>query len=673
MHPETKIHTEFGLMRICDVDRPMRVLSWNQKTQQYQLSLSGGAYRKGRANLYRVVTQQGEFVASGHHHVLCADCSYQPVDSLSAGQRLSSSYQFLSGSSLGPVLKLSPSSAQHYSETVASLMGDYASANHLCDRQLQEDQALDRSFAPLLGGAQQCAPIFLMSDLEGMELSHIHLCLLCAQISKMGYQCRIERRALVVEGQKQALSFVRTSLAHQEDQQSLAMSSTRHKDGLYSSVCHSYESSSIKSTKILSITQEHVKSDYYDIQVLETNNYITEDGCIHHNSGKTFVGCLDLLSFFAKHPGTRQGYFGPSYPSIRDIFYPTFEEAAEMMGFRVVVRESNKEVHVYRGGRYYGTVICRSMDNPSSIVGFKISRALCDELDVLNQEKAKHAWNKIIARMRLVINGVPNSIGVTTTPEGFKFVYSQFAKDPTSSYSMVQASTYENELYLPPDYISSLRETYPANLIDAYLDGQFVNLTGGTVYNQYTNENLSSETIQESDSTLHIGMDFNVTQMAACVFVYRDKNPHCVDEFAGLYDTRDMIEHIQARYPSKRINVYPDASGKNRKSNGADQTDLDLLKKAGFHVYAKDANPRVKTRVNATNAMFCNANNERKLFVNKEKCPETHDCLTQQVYDDKGEPDKKGGKDHQNDAFGYPIVYLHPIQDRLSKAFKMSR
>ena len=41
-------------------------------------------------------------------------------------------------------------------------------------------------------------------------------------------------------------------------------------------------------------------------------------------SGKTFVGCLDLLTFAAQHPGTVQGYFGATYPSIRDIFYPTF-------------------------------------------------------------------------------------------------------------------------------------------------------------------------------------------------------------------------------------------------------------------------------------------------------------------------------------------------------------
>ena len=178
-------------------------------------------------------------------------------------------------------------------------------------------------------------------------------------------------------------------------------------------------------------------SPYYDMQVLETNNYVCEAGFIHHNSGKTFVGCLDLLTFAGRHPGTVQGYFGPTYPSIRDIFYPTFEEAAELLGFRVDIKETNKEVHLYRGRKYYGTVICRSMDNPGAIIGFKIARALVDEIDTLPKAKAENAWRKIIARMRLKIDGVENGIGVTTTPEGFLFVYEHFANEPKASYSMV--------------------------------------------------------------------------------------------------------------------------------------------------------------------------------------------------------------------------------------------
>ena len=120
------------------------------------------------------------------------------------------------------------------------------------------------------------------------------------------------------------------------------------------------------------------------------------------------------------------------------------EEAAYLQGYTAKVSVSNKEVDLYRGRRWYGKIICRSMDNPGSIIGFKIARALVDEIDTLPKVKAQEAWNKIIARLRLVIDGVENGIGVTTTPEGFMFVYETFANDPKASYSMVQASSYEN-------------------------------------------------------------------------------------------------------------------------------------------------------------------------------------------------------------------------------------
>ena len=391
-------------------------------------------------------------------------------------------------------------------------------------------------------------------------------------------------------------------------------------------------------------------------------------------SGKTFVGCIDLLNFFGKHPGTRQGYFGPSYPSIRDIFYPTFEEAAEMLGFTVDIKEANKEIHVYRGRRYYGTVICRSMDRPDSIVGFKISRALCDEIDTLKPEKAVNVWNKIIARMRLVIPGVENSIGVTTTPEGFKMVYQRFADNPTESYSMVQASTYENEDYLPPDYISSLRETYDENLIDAYIEGEFTNLTSGTVYKNYDRNLNSTLRMWDGKEALHIGCDFNVGRMCSVTHVVDNGLPAAVDEITDGYDTPDMIRMIKQRYWKEtsegvfrktcEINVYPDSSGKNRKSVGASETDISLMENAGFKMFFKSKNPAVKDRINAMNGMFCNAKGERRYTVNQHKCPSYSKKLEQQAYKN-GEPEKDGTED-VNDAGGYYIAYAFPVVKPLS-------
>lgn len=374
-------------------------------------------------------------------------------------------------------------------------------------------------------------------------------------------------------------------------------------------------------------------------------------------SGKTFVGCVDLLLFAGEHPRVTQGYFAPTYGAIRDIFYPTFEEAAHMLGYTVEVNFSNKEVHLYRGPRFYGTIICRSMDHPQSIIGFKIARALVDEIDTLKKTKAQEVWRKIIARMRLKIDGVVNGVGVSTTPEGFHFVYEHFAKDPKPSYSMVQASTYENERYLPDDYISTLMESYPSELIEAYIRGRFVNLTTGSVYRHFDrHRNGSTETVAEGEP-ISVGMDFNVGKMAACIFVQRKDGWHCVDEISSGTDTPSVCKTIKERHPKSAVTVYPDASGGSASSRGAGESDLQIIRDHGLAVRVNKSNPRVRDRVNAVNKQF----EDGRLWVNTEKCPETARCLEQQPYDKNGEPDKTMGLDHQADGFGYPIAHEFPV------------
>jgi hypothetical protein len=382
-------------------------------------------------------------------------------------------------------------------------------------------------------------------------------------------------------------------------------------------------------------------------------------------AGKTFVGGLDLGLFAARHPKVVQGYFAPTYRDIRDTYWPTMDEVGFELGFRVKIKTGDKEVELYRGKTCYGTIICRSMEDPSGIIGFKIARAHVDEIDVLPTDKAKNAWRKITARMRLVIPDVVNSIGVTTTPEGFKFVYDTFARPPSTdrertrlkNYSMVQASTYENADYLPPDYIQSLKDTYPDELITAYLMGEFTNLTSGTVYNSFNRQtNRSRETLQAGEP-IKLGMDFNVGNMAACAYVLRENDWHCVDEIKGGVDTPSMIRTLADRYEGHTITIYPDASGKNTSSKGASLSDIGLLRGAGYAIRAKPSNPRVKDRVLAVNMGF----QRGRVYVNPDTCPETARCLEQQPYNKQGEPDKTTGLDHQNDAFGYPLAYEMPV------------
>ena len=309
-----------------------------------------------------------------------------------------------------------------------------------------------------------------------------------------------------------------------------------------------------------------------------------------YGSSKTFTGCMAICRHFYQWPLINQGYFAPTYPHIRDIFYPTIEEVADKFCLSVDIKEGNKEVHFYSGGQYRGTTICRSLERPSSIIGFKIGNAMVDELDVLPIHKAKIAWQKIIARMRYKVDGLKNGIDVTTTPEGFKYVYQLFYKNPmekpglSKNYGLIQASTYDNEKNLPEDYIPSLIEAYPSELIDAYIDGQFVNLTSGTVYRIYDRiKHNSTETIQDKEP-LYFGMDFNVQHMAATIYVIRNKAWHAVAELKEIFDTPDMIKVIQENWQSKKhpITIYPDASGNSRKSVNANRLSFE----AQFSAYA---------------------------------------------------------------------------------------
>lgn len=391
-------------------------------------------------------------------------------------------------------------------------------------------------------------------------------------------------------------------------------------------------------------------------------------------SGKTWVGCAGLCQHAWEFPRINAGYFAPSFPQIRDIFYPTVEEVAHDWGLRVEIREANKEVHFYSGQQYRTTVICRSMDRPQAIVGFKIGHALVDELDVMAGAKAEQAWRKIIARMRYKADGLKNGVDVTTTPEGFKFTYQQFVKaardkpELASLYGLIQASTYDNAKNLPDDYIPSLFQSYPQQLISAYLRGQFVNLTSGSIYPDFDRVlNNSFESIQEREP-LMVGMDFNRLKMSAVLYIMREGSPVAAEEITDGRDTPYMAKLLKERYADKghAVTVYPDASGGNSSSKNASESDLSILRDHGLTVQANPTNPAVVDRINAVNALILNGNGVRRLKVNTLRCPKLTESLEQQVYDKNGEPDKSSGMDHLNDAAGYPLAYRWPIVKKVA-------
>ena len=405
-----------------------------------------------------------------------------------------------------------------------------------------------------------------------------------------------------------------------------------------------------------------------------------------YGSGKTDVAMFRLITSALKHPDADWLYAAPTIPLIRDILWAKLSDFLPSIGLNHTVNKSESIVYLHG----FGKIFCRSLDNPERLVGFEVVDAFLDELDTLPAEKAEAGFMKVKARCRQRTidkeksNGSvvykKNQIFVTTTPEGFRATYKLFKKEPLPGSKLVQMSTYSNSHNLPDDYISDLLATYPAQLIAAYLNGEFVNLNSLGVWVSFDEDenHMHAEVIK--GETLHIGQDFNVGRGCAVVYVERTldwdhpKNPTgaplpillAVGEVVDSFDTPDTVRALEEFFPKKDFQerlLYPDATGENRKSVNATISDITLMKRAGYRIKQLNVNPPIKDRVIAFNAAFCNAKKVRRVFVDKEKCPTFAEALIQQAYDKNGLPEKGALKnDDITDAGTYPIYYHYPLK-----------
>ena len=255
-----------------------------------------------------------------------------------------------------------------------------------------------------------------------------------------------------------------------------------------------------------------------------------------------------------------------------------------------------------------------------------------------------------------------NGIDVAGTPEGFKWFYKRFVKRFREKTDvLIRASTYSNMDNLSEDFIDTLRNEYTPELFDAYVNGEFVNLTSGTVYKYFDRKKHHTDREVEDNDILHIGQDFNIGGCVSTIHIIDGGTPKRVAE-ASSYDTRGIIVTLKTRYPNHKIIIYPDASGNSSKTN-ASETDIGLLKKAGFMVIVPKKNGYVKDRVNSINTLF----SQDRYFINTHTCPEGTNALEQQAYDKNGDPEKFNGGgtlDDYNDSAGYLIVRKFPIASR---------
>lgn len=301
--------TENGPTPISDIDRPMRVLSWNAKTCQFQLSWCGGSFPKGRDYLYRVSTPEGEFDAAGRHLLLCADGEYRPVESLRSGDVLSA----CSGSHL-PTNEVfsqiaSHVDAAHCPQTDVDCLGGYAALARRCGQPFLTEEDSDRVFVPAPTGVQKSAGCSCQETAEHKGVppeqrrthSHQDLPYGHQQTKNSWTQSGSEVGG---EEDRDAIEFCgHASVEDQEARLSRQNCEFHQPVQIHDEQCFQisgslpFQSPSLSRTNrpILAVKKLDVKEAYWDIQVDGTENYVTVDGAVHHNSTKTTAGIYKIV------------------------------------------------------------------------------------------------------------------------------------------------------------------------------------------------------------------------------------------------------------------------------------------------------------------------------------------------------------------------------------------
>lgn len=316
---------------------------------------------------------------------------------------------------------------------------------------------------------------------------------------------------------------------------------------------------------------------------------------------------------------------------------------------------------------------CRSLENFNDLRSLEFGWAWLDE----TRDTKKEAFDVLIACLR----GCPAShryrVFVTTTPNGFNWLYDVFVgAKRLPGARVIQATSFDNA-FLPKQYVHSLLAKYSKKVAQQEVYGKFVGLAEGQAF--------------DFDRTIHVDAgrglceyrpdlplvhtwDFNVNPLCSCIGHKVDDTIRTIDEIHIDASARvwDATEEFIRRYGKHkgRIDVFGDSSGRNQ-DVGSAYDKFHLIETAyrghfGDHrvnICPNYGNPPVFDSVQSVNCLLSPAAGPVRLFFH-ERCEQTIIDMEQVSFLpgtrvlDKSDEDK--GRVHHSDALRYWVHQEFP-------------
>jgi phage terminase large subunit len=369
--------------------------------------------------------------------------------------------------------------------------------------------------------------------------------------------------------------------------------------------------------------------------------------------GKTTLAIREICKI-AREPNKDVYYLAPTYRMAKTIAWKRLKNKLSDLRWIKKLNETELSITLKNNS----TISLKGTENYDSIRGVSLSAAVFDEFAFMDPD----VWDVV----RPALADQQGSALFITTPVGknnwaFDLYNMQdsFPEDWRSfTYTTLQGG------FVTESEITAAREQMSEKQFKQEFEASFETANHLIAWAFSREHNIKN--IEKPDlSTIHVGLDFNVTPGTACVMVRQGQDLYVIDElYLNDTHTGEIADELRRRYPMSQIIAYPDPAGSARKTSSGGLTDHAILRNAGFTVKAPSRHNAVKDRINSLNARLCNANGVRHLFIDS-GCKYTLESLEKYAYKPGTLVPDKGGKydfSHMFDAMSYAVDFMFPLK-----------
>jgi len=367
--------------------------------------------------------------------------------------------------------------------------------------------------------------------------------------------------------------------------------------------------------------------------------------------GKTFLA-INELAKFARFPNAKCLYIATSFRQAKTVIWEDLKDILFAKNWIKKANESDLSLTLVNGS----TITLRSSENRDTLRGTKYDFIALDEFADMHPD----TWLSVLRPTLSDTGGHAMFIG---SPKGRNHFWDLWSSaSAQEDWSSHQYTTIEGG-QVPAEEIEAAKRDLDVRRFEQEYEAKFIQ-NNQIVFYSFTEDNIVVKPILPEDRTpLHIGMDFNISPMSACIAQKNKDDIHVFDEIEIWgSNTYEMVKEIRNRYGNQRqIFVYPDASGASRSTNSQGISDHIILKNNGFKLVTNNANPPVAEAIASVNSRLRSHSGEIHLTIDP-KCKSLRECLLKHSYKENTKiPDKTTGFDHMSDALRYLVHGISPI------------